>query len=78
MKTFKTLAAALVLATSAFASIPAQAGIIINGTAQNGFVLNGFNLNGIIINGIIINGTAAAGVESGAVVAVTLPESAAE
>ncbi len=89
MKTFKTLAAALCLATAAIASFSAEAGmrangiqingiqingIQINGIQINGFVLNGFVLNGRKQNGFYLNGTFNTGIEAGTVVAVTLPE----
>lgn len=83
MKTFKTLAASLCLASCAFVAVPAHAtiepngisinGISINGISINGISINGISINGISINGISINGTAATGIAAGTPVAVTLP-----
>ena len=74
MKTFKTLAATLCLATAAFAAIPAQADVVRNGFVLNGFVVNGFVLNGFVLNGFVVNGTTDTGIKVGTPIAVTLPE----
>jgi hypothetical protein len=73
MKSYRTLAAALCLASSAFVVVPAHAAIEPNGITINGITFNGITINGITFNGAILNGTSTTGIAAGTPVAVTLP-----
>jgi len=70
---FAAIAAAAVLAYG-FSSIPAFAGMRMNGPVLNGFNLNGVLLNGLSFNGMRMNGAAAGAVAAPAPVAITLAD----